>query len=441
MKWVKPDQTIIPLNSQRRSWLLQASSAALSLATAAPAGAAEMLKGFFMFKQETPETAVMEWEISFCKYGIDIDRAANSRLETLWADNWLKDAQGEDVARFFSGFGAGWGAGSSDMGGTNPKGGRLPKTIHLSYYDYQEDRFYRLDAELPLRRIYELFFKQPKVVIKNISYGSVVPRFSELRFGIAPQGYIMLWASGYTHQVELQTFRAQVIRDIDVRQYNARLPGGTFTLNEDRWKELKAWRFKPETIERIKAGWQANPDWYMRSIRVKFPWRHTLAGNVSRLIELDSYQGNGEFETIAAWELSVYQQVAAMRGIPETAKLWFEDKAGQRHYLWLEFYLRQRTGAESDLHEVRAAFDQLYPGRQLEDNAYLPGDDDMSAVEVTVGDDPNQITAALVKGTHRIPLPVGRVQRFALKPGAHWNGQASPKPEIVRLFQTGPGKD
>src|SRR5450830_859100 len=80
------------------------------------------------------------------------------------ASNWLKDAQGDTVARFFSGFGATWGAGSSDMGGTNPKGSRLPKTIHLSYYDYQEDRFYRLEAELPLHRIYELFFNEPKFV-------------------------------------------------------------------------------------------------------------------------------------------------------------------------------------------------------------------------------------------------------------------------------------
>ncbi|WP_186905076.1 hypothetical protein, partial [Undibacterium curvum] len=71
-----------PFYSQRRSWLLQASGAALGLATSAPAGAAEMLKGLFMSDHETPETAVMKWTISFCAYSIDIDPGANSRLET-----------------------------------------------------------------------------------------------------------------------------------------------------------------------------------------------------------------------------------------------------------------------------------------------------------------------------------------------------------------------
>src|SRR5450830_1450418 len=114
-----------PINQQRRVWLTSAAISGFGLTI-------------------TPETAFMKWDITFCKYSIDIDPRANSRLETMWADNWLKDAQGDTVARFFSGFGATWGAGSSDMGGTNPKGSRLPKTIHLSYYDYQEDRFYRL---------------------------------------------------------------------------------------------------------------------------------------------------------------------------------------------------------------------------------------------------------------------------------------------------------
>ncbi|MET3122274.1 hypothetical protein AAKU67_001868 [Oxalobacteraceae bacterium GrIS 2.11] len=428
-----------PPNPARRVWLKRATITSLGITTISSIYATDSLKGIFMYAHQKPETAVMKWTIRFCTYSIDIDPIANSRLETLWADNWLKDAQGEEVARFFSGFGANWGMGSSDMGGTNPKGSRLPKTVHLSYYDYQEDRFYRLDAELPIDRIYNLFFEQPKIIDKDVNYGVVKPRFFELRFGIAPQGNIMLWASGYTHQVELQTYRAEVIPGMDVKSYNARLPVGTFTLNEDRWKELAAWDFKPETIELIKNGWRADPSWYMRYISVKFPWRHALAGNVSRLIELDSYQGSGEFETIGAWELSLYKVANVMRGIPETAKFWFNDRSGQRQYLWLEFNLRYRAGREADLHEVRAAFDQLFPGRQLEDNAYMPGDDDMATVEVTVGDDPDEISAALVKGATRIPLPVGRVQRFALQPGAHWNGQPTPKPEIVRLFQTGPG--
>ncbi len=197
---------------------------------------------------------------------------------------------------------------------------------------------------------------------------------------------------------------------------------------------------KPETIERAKAGWRPDAMWYMQHIRVKFPWRHVLTGNVSRVTELYCYQANGEAENIGQWEINTYTQVNRLRAIPDTAKFWFHDREGNRHHLWLEFSLRERAVSESDLSEVRAAFDQVFPGRTLETNDWLPGDEDMARVEVHIPDDFKRYTAFLVKGDLRLPLPVGRVQHFELEPHTHWPGQTSEKQTPARraLFQLGP---
>jgi hypothetical protein len=324
------------------------------------------------------------------------------------------------------------------MGGPDRDGARLPKTLRLSYYDTLEDRFYQLDAELPLRRLFELFIEAPKIVAKKATYGKVRPRYEDLRIGIAPDGHVMLWVWGLGSQVELATYRARMLEGMTAQSYNASRPPASFALDEDRWLGLD--RMKPATVERVKAGWRPDPMWYMRHIRVKFPWRHVLTGNVSRVTELESYQGNAEAENIGQWEMSNYVQVNRLRGIPESAFFWFHDREGKRHYLWLQFFLRERAVSEADLREVRAAFDQAFPGRKLEDNDQLPSDADMAWVEVNVSDDFKTFTAFLVKGDVRLPLPVGKTQHFELAPFTHWQGNKSEEitPEVRKLFQMGP---
>lgn len=385
-------------------------------------------------------TEKFQWNVSFCSYGMDIEPKGQSDVTTLMTDNWMKDADGNFVAKFFTGFGAAWGAGAAGMGGSNPKGSRLPKTLRLRYYDYLEDRFYQLDAVLPLQRIYTLF-KLEYVSINSPRYGKVQARFDDLRIGVAPLGHIMLWASGSTDQVELQSYRALELPGMTAKSYNASLPGGTFTLDEDRWGNLAAGKLSPATLERIKRGWVPDPSWYMRHIRVKFPWRFKLTGNVSRMTELSAYFGNTEAQSVWAWEMPLYPTVAELRGIPDTCKFWLHDREGKRHYVWVSFSLRDRAVSESDLSEVRAAFDQVFPGRKLEDNDLLPGDADMATVEVHIPDDFKKFTATLVKGNMRLPLPIGERQHFNLEGSSHfWNDDEPDAPELIKLFQQGPSK-
>lgn len=420
----------------RRRWLVQ-TAALLGAHTLGTSAHAQTFKGLFM-RNRTPETAEMKWRITFCRYGIDIAPRESGNVETLTGNNWLKDADGNTVALFYTGFGAAWGAGGTSMGGPPDKGARLPKSLRLSYYDTLEDRFYQLDAELPLRRLFELMIEAPKIIDRDVNYGKVRARYDNLRIGIAPDGHVMLWLAGLGSQVELATYRARVLEGMTAKSYNASRPPSSFALTEDRWLGLG--RMTPPTHERVKAGWRPDPMWYMRHIRVKFPWRHVLTGNVSHVTELESHQGNAEAENFGQWEMGSYTQINRLRGIPKTAFFWFHDKQGKRHYLWLQFSLRERAVSEMDLSEVRAAFDQVFPGRQLEDNDWLPGDADMAQVEVNVSDDFKRITAFLVKGDVRLPLPVGKTQHFELEPFTHWPGNSSDSisPEVRKLFQFGP---
>lgn len=419
----------------RRNWFSRA--AGLSLLATGTTAQAQSLKGLFM-RNTTPETAFMQWRVTFCRYGIDIAPRESGNVTTLTGNNWLKDADGNTVALFYTGFGAAWGAGSRGMGGTPDQGARLPKTLRLSYYDYLEDRFYQLDAELPIKRLFELFFEVPKIVARKVLYGEVRSRYDNLRVGVAPDGHVMMWVAGLGSQLELVQYRANVMQGITRQSYNASRPAGSFGLDEDRWLGLD--RMKPETVERAKAGWRPDAMWYMRHIRVKFPWRHALTGNVSRVTELESYHGNAEAENIGQWEMNTYTQVNRLRGIPKTTFFWFHDREGKRHYLWLQFSLRERAVSEADLSEVRAAFDQVFPGRTLETNDWLPGDADMARVEVHIPDDFKRFTAFLVQGDKRLPLPVGKVQHFELEPHTHWAGQKSEEitTDMRKLFQMGP---
>ena len=426
-------------NLGRRRFALWAGTAGPLLAAnlVAPAARAVDLASFLKgTTMNNPQTAVFKWDLSFCSYGIDIDPRASSRVGTLSSDNIMWDAQGLEVARFYSGMGAAWGLGGSIMGGPDRKGSKLPQRLLFSYYDYLEDRFYQLKTELPIQKLFELF-SQPGLARDNYKARH---KFQSMCIGVAPLGNVMIWVSGYTdNQVELGTYRAEVLEGMTPKSYNA---GGTrfFPLREDRWAELSGGRAKPETIERIKAGWVPDPSYYMRRIRVKFPWRFKLTGAVSRVTDILSYEANTESTAYGTWEMGLYQTVNTMHAVPDTAKFWFHDLTGKRHYVWLRFWKRERAVSEADLTEMFAAFEQVLGKRTLEDNLFAPNDADMATVEVHVGEDFQTITASLVKGPVRVPLPVGRTQHFALEPYAYWDGNPTPSAEVIKLFQEGPAK-
>ena len=376
------------------------------------------------------ETEEFIWGLDTSHYYLD---AGNTESPTLERQNWMKDAQGNVVMQWY-GEGTAWGTGSPPMGGDKRRA-RLPKTLRITYYDYQEDRFYQLNTELPLPQLYD-FFKQ-KIVSTGMGYGTVVPRFDTITIGIAPQGHVVLWVSGRSaiDQVELAVFKAQPLRDMTIERYNASQPA--FPLKADRWTKISyETSLRPETVAKLKSGWMPDASYYLKQ-RVKYPWRYRMSGN-ARLVELHDIQGNEEHFYVGPWMYGLYQNTAAMRGIPVAATLYFNDSQGKRHGLFFNLFNKNRVAGEPDLTPIWEAFEAVFPGRKPEDNDYLPGEQDMATVDIHVSDDLKTYTVTLIKGEQRISLPIGRLRAFDLAPFAHAEDQATPKPEVVKLLQNGP---
>ena len=412
-------------------------------ALAAPTVCAETPRSVMNSNTKEPdvpayETEEFTWSLTVGHYNIDMGRTG---IETLEYGNSFRDAQGKELMRFYGSSGR-YGAGLLPMGGSARRM-RLPKTLQLTYYDYQEDRFYQLNAELPQQKIYELF--QQKIVDIDGRGKGVVPRFNAFTIGIAPQGYVMVWISTADglNQMELTPVRAEPMRDMTVQKYNSTgnydpMRGGrAFPLKEDRWGFLSdGTKLKPETIAKLKSGWVPPADPYLQQ-RIKYPWRFVMTGT-GNLKSFNAYFGNQESVSVQPWEIATYKVKAEQRGIPAAATFWFHDPSGKRHSIFMGFFTKMRVKAEEDFSEVWRAFEAIFPKRTLDDNALLPTEAEMATVEINVSDDLKTYTATLVKGPQRISLPVGKTQFFDLEPNVFWPGNPAPPAEFIQLLQSGP---
>lgn len=389
------------------------------------------------YKMHPYETEQFTWSIYTSHYYLD---KGNTQMVTLEQENWMKDAEGKVVANWF-GAGAAWGLGGQPMGG-NARLARLPKTMRITYYDYQEDRFYQLDAELPLAQIYELFMR--KTVSIGLDYGNVTPQFNTFLIGIAPQGNIVLWLSSGdgTDQVELANYRATVMQNMGIARYNTTGTYGSngeraFPISADRWQVLSsATALEAATVEKLKSGWTPPATPYLQQ-RLKYPWRYRMSGN-GYLLELKESQANKEFHYIGPWEMLQYKSTAKMRGIPTSTTMWFNDLKGKRHRIFIPFFVRERVAGEPDVTPIWEAFRSVFPDRKVQDNNYWPSERDMATIDVHVSDDLKTYSATLIKDDLRIAIPIGNVQFFDLAPYAHAPGQTTPPPDAIKRLLGGP---
>lgn len=376
------------------------------------------------------ETKQFVWGLSTCQYSLD---EGNIQLVTLEDGNWMKDAQGEKVISW-SGSSGEWGKGSSPFG-TRPRLAHLPKTMRLSYYDYQENRFYQLDAELPQRKLYELF--NQRTIDRDTKYGESAPRYEGLAVGIAPQGHIVVWVNGGggDEQIELATFQAQPVPDMTIERYNATNPNGA--ISTDRWRKLSVSRaLKPETIAKLKSGWLPTSSDYLQQ-RTKYPWRYRMSGN-GHLLEFTDVRGNQERFYVGPWMLSPYQSEVTPRGVPQKTYMWFKDLQGNFHVFEMHFYTQYRVAGEPDLTAIWQAYEKLFPGRRVQDNDHPVRERDMATLDIHVSDNLKVYTATLIKGDQRITLPIGNTAMVDVEPFAHFPGEPTPSAALIKSFQDGP---
>jgi hypothetical protein len=377
------------------------------------------------------ESEEFQWSITVSNYNIDL---GDIDIETLINDCWFADAKGNK--RQFYGSRGGYGTGGTPIGG-NRETLPLPKTLHLQYYDYQEGRFYKLDVELPQRKLYALF--QQKTIQIDADDKPVMPRYDEITIGIAPGGFIMLWVrtyNGYDEVELLGPLQALNIDGMTVESYNSSVRE-SFWLASDRWDYLKNNDgIKPETLAKLKTGWLPD-NLYYRQRRIKYPWRYRMTGN-ARLLEFKDSQDNNERFYIGPWQMAMYNSMGALRGVPIAATFWFVDNAGKRHSIYLGFFKGDRVTGEKNVSEGRNAFETIFPKRELWQNDLVPGEDDMATVVIRVSDDLQTYSTSLVKGNTVLSFPAHRAQFFNLEPYTHWPKGVTPDAAAIKRLQNGP---
>ena len=381
------------------------------------------------------ESEEFKWSITVSNYNLDL---GNTHIETLINDCWFADAQGNK--RQFYGSRGSYGIGGTPIGG-NRENMPLPKTLHLQYYDYQVGRFYKLDVELPQRKLHALF-KQKTIQI-DADNKPVMPRYDELTIGIAPGGFIMLWVrtyDGYDEVELLGPLQALNIDGMTVESYNNSVRE-SFWLYE-RWGHISGrgtygrTSLTRETVDKLKAGWVPD-NLYYRQRRIKYPWRYRMTGN-ARLLEFKDSQDNNERFYTGPWQMAMYNSLGAMRGVPVAATFWFVDKAGQRHSIYLGFFKGERVTGEKDVSDGWAAFEAVFPKRDVSQNDFVPGEEDMATLEIHVSDDLQTYSTSLAKGNTVVDFPAHRAQFFNLEPYTHWPKGVTPDAAAIKRLQNGP---
>lgn len=374
------------------------------------------------------QTEKFEWGVANSTYHA---LGPKGSIEPYHHENWMKDAQGNFVAGWMLD-GSAWGMGTDAIPGGSAAVNRLPKTVRLTYYDYADGHFYRLDAELPQQKIYELF-KQ-----KTLTHYSIEtrPRYYDIKYGIGPKGFIVLWLSGID-QIEVATFQAQVMPDMTIEKYNqAQEEMSNKLLERSEWFNYRKLDkdIDEAMLAKLQSGWTPSADYY-KTLRIKYPWRFEMTGN-ARMSEYEGYFANKEHRTVFQYEMT--QNKIQLKAVPERAGMFFTDKAGQRYYLEFKFYDGYQNEGELDLSAIQKAFARLYPNRTAEDNEQVVPDSEFARIEIKVGDDVTQIQADLVKGEQRIPIQLYNVGYKKLPP--HQFDERGPKPtqKEIRLLEFGP---
>ena len=83
---------------------------------------------------------------------------------------------------------------------------RIPERMSITWFSYTENKFYTGDFELPQKKIYELFQKDYGTFTNDNGTESK-NEYHTFLLGIAPQGLVTLWISGFA-TTEIGTYQA-----------------------------------------------------------------------------------------------------------------------------------------------------------------------------------------------------------------------------------------
>ncbi len=86
----------------------------------------------------------------------------------------------------------------------------LPKKLYVAWFSISEDKFYEGLFELPYDKIKEEFDKMWLDYPNNSLYAAdKYDRFRDIIVGVAPKGYVVIWLSSLSQQMQIGQFQAK----------------------------------------------------------------------------------------------------------------------------------------------------------------------------------------------------------------------------------------
>ena len=343
--------------------------------------------------------------VQFASESVYIDqvkqRNASVDMGVIYVENNFKssmvDARGEIVRLWVGGGGSAGGRG-------NPLGGEgldyltpLPVHIDTIYYVALEDKFYRLNVDLPTQKIYELFQKKFPTRMKWFdNYDNVPEHYNALLLYIAPQGHVTLMADGRGYREEITTFQAQ---EIEWDYYNEffqttgiPIDKTAFMRNSERWRLLG--RDGSERVkDKLLSGWKPSSDWF-KSLQVRYPWNLTIS---SSNLEIEGY--TPEFITTETWDVlseNLQSDQTRLKPAPTVLYVWLKDKRGGERYRMKLILIdpdspnyagEYFTSYESpDTNDLMSVFQRMYPQRSQKTNGQTVDISDFSQLNIEIDD-------------------------------------------------------
>jgi len=233
------------------------------------------------------------------EFGVEISSPATKyRIEPIY--DTIKTLEGVPAGLPYGGSSGQWG----DSGSTWTAQRGTPIGADITYYSGYEDVFYRLNVDFPIDTIKDYMERAyARIDDENgeteeykrlgrghkSSSGNSYDSFSDLVFGFAPKGMVVVWLNFGITRIELGRYQAKLITDYAILQ----------KINK---KHLAKYGITPERFEEEKIELKipdANPEKW-DNYRSRYHWRPAVITEnpKTEFIQIQTSFYNGEIECI-----------------------------------------------------------------------------------------------------------------------------------------------
>lgn len=244
----------------------------------------------------------------------------------------------------------------------------VPQKLTATWLSYAETKYYKIDIELPAKKIGALFnngYTNPRTGKKET--------FSTISYGIAPGGFVVVWLVGTAYRIEVASGQGHVTK-LDFKEM---IP--TTNLNEREYIDFKLKNQVEDTeLKQIKDGNIPFDRW--KNYRRKYNWKMALSNTEefvpeqARITMLNGEQDVQYFDKNIKSLLNTW-------AIPSSARIQWQDKNGNLFAAKLLF----------DEQETIEAFDTLF--RESKEDAVLTAHISTfnETIKITLRDKENEI--------------------------------------------------